>query len=214
MQRLAWLAVAGLIGCDDAPGRSPPTRTETVSASSSSSSPASATSTTRTTSTTTAAGGASTDRLKYRSSEGNFVVRFPYATDPKLETRPIVSGVEYVAKTQRELGTFLVGYDDTLKLTEPRAAKRVLDDIVKSTMAANHGKPEKETPLTLAGKHPGRAFESSFLTKDKKQVRGTWHLYVVRTRVYQVVALTPEDKPLSDSEARAFFDSFALLTPR
>jgi hypothetical protein len=210
VRRLAWFLVAGLIGCDDAPGRSPQTRTEAVSAPSSTS-PASPTSPT---SPTTSTGATSTDRLKYRSSEGNFEVRFPYATEPKLETRPIVSGVEYVAKTQGELGTFLVGYDDTLKLTEPRAPKRVLDDIVKSTMAANHGKPEKETPLTLAGKHPGRAFESSFLTKDKKKVRGTWHLYVVRTRVYQVVALTPEDKPLSDADARAFFDSFALLTPR
>jgi hypothetical protein len=208
------LAVACLTGCDDAPGRSTGARSEAVTAPSSSTSSASTAGTTSTTTATTNTGASSTDRLKYRSTEGNFEVRFPYATEPKLETRPIVSGVEYVAKTQGELGTFLVGYDDTLKLTEPRAAKRVLDDIVKSTMAANHGKPEKETPLMLAGKHTGRAFESSFLTKDKKKVRGTWHLYVVRTRVYQVVALTPEDKPLSDSDARAFFDSFALLTAR
>jgi hypothetical protein len=154
------------------------------------------------------------DRPRYRSIDGNFEVSFPGTSEPKLETRPILSGVEYVTKTQGELGTFLVGYDDTLKLAEPRAAKRVLDDVVKSTMAANHGKAERTTALTLAGKHPGRAFESSFLSKDKKRVRGYWRLYVVKTRVYQVVALTEEDKPLSDRDQRSFFDSFALLTPR
>jgi hypothetical protein len=203
---LAWLVggpglVGLLVGCDAPRGSTETTTLSTARAEANAAS-------------TTTASATIADRPKYRSTDGNFEVRFPYATEPKLETRPIVSGVEYVTKTQGELGTFLVGYDDTLKLTEPRPAKRVLDDIVRSTMAANHGKPEKEAPLVLAGKHPGRAFESSFLSKDKKKVRGVWHLYVVKTRVYQVVALTPEDKPLSDADLRAFFDSFALLTPR
>lgn len=159
-----------------------------------------------------AASGGAGDGAGYRSDDGHFVVRFPYPTEPKTEVRPITGGFEHVAKTTGELGTYLVGYDDTLKFADPRSAKRVLDDVMGNTLRANRGKlVEKATPLTLAGRWPGRSFTATMVAKDKRPIRGVFHLYVVKTRVYQVVALLPGDKTVPEAMPRDFFASFALL---
>jgi hypothetical protein len=158
-------------------------------------------------------GAAEAARPKYRSKEGNFEVRFPYPAEPQLETRPITGGFEHVAKTKGSHGTFLVGYDDTLKFAEPRPAKRVLDEVMGNTLRANQGKLTKQTPLTLA-KHSGRAFEAKMVAKDKRPIRASFRFYVVRTRVYQLVALVPDDETPPTGMLEDFFDSFALVESR
>jgi len=152
---------------------------------------------------------------RWRSLDGNFAVRFPYPGEPKIEIRPILGGFEHVAKTTGDFGTFLVGYDDTLKFAEPPAAPaRALDAVMRSTLQANHGKLVHQSPLVLAGKHAGRAFQATLVAKDKRPVRGDFRLFVVRTRVYQLVALTPTDKMLPFDMRDRFFDSFGLLEAR
>ncbi len=163
---------------------------------------------------------------KYTATDGGgYEVRFPYPdVKPDLATQPIVGGVEHVAKVNGRYGTFLVGWDDTLKMVGGRASSRVFDDIVNRTVKTNSGKKLSDHTITLpipfGAPHPkgrtswdGREIEATFVAKDKSHASAHWRLYLVGSRVYQLLSLAPEGREVPPEVLRDFFDSFALQVP-
>lgn len=145
------------------------------------------------------------------SLEGRFSIALPKefsGYNPQAVNTPAGRVENFTYDWKTASGSFLVGYTERPEALEG-AGQRVLDAIRDSLLAGNKGKAKllSETTVTLGG-HPGRELKLEFADG-----LATLRIYVVGSRIYQVLASLGNDKKDQEQNAVKILDSFKLLSP-
>ncbi len=153
-------------------------------------------------------GGKPSSVAAYRSTSGGFSIRFPGGRTPDLEDKPIAGGLVtlHFFKSQKGSSAYIVGYNELPK--SGRTAKQVLDDARDGAIESIGATLEKEIPLTIDG-NPGREV---VMTAEKSGInlRQRLRMYIVKSRLYQTIAVSPTFAP-QPADEQDFLDSFTLL---
>lgn len=144
----------------------------------------------------------------YRSVTGGFQIRFPDGKAPEVEAKSIggKSPAIYLFKVQYGTSGYVVTYDDLPRGT--RTPEQVLDGARDGVLESTGGNVETDTPLAI-GPHPGRNLTVSATTSGIK-MRQRVRLYLVGTRLYQILVVSPFWSAATAIE-QDFLDSFELL---
>lgn len=143
----------------------------------------------------------------FTSKEGGFTVSLPgkpqqSTSSAKTDLGPVE--MHEVAGTAKDKTTYAVVYCELpAELAKQGDPEKLLDRIRDGGAASVHGKPIKETKITL-GDNPGREIEIDGLGGTR-----LWRLYLVGGRLYQLLVAPDSGRPPSE-RAKKFFDSFKL----
>lgn len=142
---------------------------------------------------------------QFRSAEGRFSISFPET--PEIEVQNVASelgplSTHTFTATEKEIAYAIAytDYPDSIAPIEPAILIGGARDGVQESLGATI---VREKELRLGG-NPGRDIE---MTTDELQVRT--HIYLVGTRMYQMIAVVPKSGKAPKSVER-FFASFRL----
>jgi hypothetical protein len=145
----------------------------------------------------------------FTSKGGKFSVNLP--GKPSEKTRKIKVGDReldlHVVSVEQKDRAFVVTYLDYPKGTVGDDKDKFLAGVVERNVGLLKGKVSAEEKITLGkDKHPGRDVKVDM--PDKKQLYRA-RVFLVGDRVYQIVALGPEEF-VKGKEVDAYFDSFKV----
>ncbi len=148
----------------------------------------------------------------FKSEEGRFSIMMP--GQPKISEVQIAnSDGEPTIQTQfiagSESGVYLVSFQDNPNLVGADKTKiaRAFEVGREGLSKAFRGEALEEKPITLLDKYPGRQFRMSIPAAGGQ---GLCRLYLVGTRLYQVMAVGVPAF-VDSEETQAFLSSFSLL---
>jgi hypothetical protein len=142
---------------------------------------------------------------QFRSAEGRFSVKL--TTTPQIEAEEIESEIgllpTHTFTATDKGGAFVVAYTDFNDSTATIEPAEILDGARNGVRESLNGTIVSEKEIKLNG-HPGRDI---VMTTDELQART--NIYLVGTRMYQVIAVSPKSAKAPKSFAK-FFASFRL----
>lgn len=146
----------------------------------------------------------------FAPKDGRFSVAFPDA--PKEKVTKVGAGageiVVRIFTVDQKDRAFIVTYSDYAPGTVDADADKVLTGVIDGNVKSLKGKLATNEKLTVGKKnHPGREVRIEF--GEKKQVYRA-RVYLVGTRLYQVVALGSEEFAKSKT-VDEYLKSFALV---
>lgn len=145
---------------------------------------------------------------EFTSVDFKFKAKFP--ATPKQEEQ-IVKGVKqklFIYETRDKVCGVAVS-ESPIPADTPDAKVQAWLDAARDISIRDAGGTHKSSsPITLAGKYPGREYTAELTQPAKGTLRA--RMYLVGTRLYQVSAMGAENYATTP-EATAFLDSFQLL---
>ncbi len=160
--------------------------------------------------------GASAQELKpLTSDDGRFTIMLP--GDPEVsETQIPTTDGQPTTQKQYVLGgpsgVYLVSFQDNPNLVnaDPAKISQAFDLGRDGLKKAFGGEVLEEKAIQLLGKYPGREVRLSIPAAKGK---GRCRLYLVHTRLYQVMAVGVPDF-VGSEQTQTILDSFSLIEPK
>lgn len=155
-----------------------------------------------------------TDWETISPADGGFTIRLPansVTTSRRVNSDDRPSEVVIIQSTVRTMA-YMVTYVD-VSPTTARMPKSLLDGTRDVVVLSSKGKLLSEKKIVL-GKNAGREIRAEVaLGQDRKGGILRCRIYLVGTRVFQVMAIGPKDE-VGSKEVDAFFGSFKLTPAR
>ena len=146
---------------------------------------------------------------EFKSPEGGFFITMPGEPERSKQTVKTAAGDMdmYIYMLESRSGAYGVIYSEfpSLYLQQPNAAERLLDGGHDGAVAQMKGKLLDEKSITI-GRHPGRE-----LHIECAQGTIVMRIFLINTRLYQVMAVLPKGQAISDDTMK-FLESFRAET--
>jgi hypothetical protein len=144
----------------------------------------------------------------FTSAEYKFKAKFPGS--PKAEEQTVMGIKMKMFGVETRNGASVVGVSDMpIPANEPDAAVQARLDGARDGAIKNAGGTlASSSPVTLAGKYPGREFTASVTNPTKGLVRA--RVYLVGKRMYQVMVMGTESYANSAASTE-FLNSFQVI---
>jgi hypothetical protein len=156
------------------------------------------------------AGCHKTEWQTFSPENGNFSILMPGTPEDKSHTRKTPAGevTSHLYIFSDEHGTYAVSYLDRPAATTGDAAEKWLDRMRDAEVKSSGGELLASSDLKLGNTWPGREIRVTVKQGDGKHVMRD-RIYVVKDRMYQVMAVVPEDE-ITSADTEKFMDSFTL----
>jgi hypothetical protein len=151
---------------------------------------------------------AEADWQEFTSTDGNFAVLMPGSPTYEKKSQPTAMGPidMHMFTIETRQNAYIVMYSDYPEMILKAPADKVLDGGRDGAVANTKGKLVSDQSLSLDG-FPGREFVIEIPGKGLMKLRA----YLVRQRLFQVMAVGTEEKIEHEDTAR-YLTSFRLLT--